>query len=42
MNSNDLVPGFNEEKDDSLKISLERVEGVEGSILVPQRLHRHI
>ena len=34
MNSNDLVPGFNEEKDDSLKISLERVEGVEGSILV--------
>lgn len=34
MNNNDLVPGFNEEKDDSLKISLEKVEGVENAVLV--------
>lgn len=34
MNSNDLVPGFSDEKDDSLKITLEKVEGVENGILV--------
>ncbi len=34
MDSNDIVPGFEDEKDDSLKISLERIEDVESSILV--------
>jgi anti-sigma B factor antagonist len=28
INSNNLVPGFNDEKDDSLKISLEKVDDV--------------
>ena len=34
MNNNDLVPGFNDEKDDSLKISLEKVDAVDNAILV--------
>ncbi|MCR5724868.1 MAG: STAS domain-containing protein [Treponema sp.] len=33
-NSNNLVPGFNDEKDDSLKISLEQVEEVENCLIV--------
>ncbi len=34
MNNNDIVPGFDEEKDDSLKISLQRVENSEGCIVL--------
>ncbi|WP_407398323.1 STAS domain-containing protein [Treponema sp.] len=34
MNSNDLVPGFNDEKDDSLKISLEKIDGIDNAVLV--------
>ena len=29
MNNNDLVPDFDDEKDDSLKITLEKADGVE-------------
>ena len=34
MNNNDLVPGFNDEKDDSLKISLEKIDGIDNAVLV--------
>ena len=34
MSSNDLVPGFSDEKDDSLKMSLEKLGDVENGILV--------
>ncbi len=34
MTNNDLVPGFNDERDDSLKITLERVEDVENCLMV--------
>ncbi|MBQ5491189.1 MAG: STAS domain-containing protein [Treponema sp.] len=34
MSSNDLVPGFSDEKDDSLKMSLEKLGDVEHGILV--------
>lgn len=34
MNNNDLVPGFNDEKDDSLKISLEKIDGINSAVLV--------
>lgn len=34
MNNNDLVPGFNDEKDDSLKINLEKVNDKENIILI--------
>lgn len=34
MNNNDLVPGFNDEKDDSLKISLEKIDAIDNAILV--------
>lgn len=34
MNSNDLVPGFNDDKDDSLKISLEKIDGIDNAVLV--------
>ncbi|MFA6855759.1 MAG: STAS domain-containing protein [Treponema sp.] len=34
VNSNNLVPGFNEEKDDSLKISLEKVDGVPNGLCI--------
>ena len=33
-NSNDLVPGFNDERDDSLKITLEKVDDVENCLIV--------
>lgn len=32
--NNNLVPGFNDEKDESLKINLDKVAGLENSILV--------
>ena len=32
--NNDLVPGFNDEKDDSLKIQLDKVEDVENCLMV--------
>lgn len=34
MNNNDLVPGFNDDKDDSLKISLEKVNEKEKTLLI--------
>lgn len=34
MNNNDLVPGFNDEKDDSLKINLEKINDKENIILI--------
>lgn len=34
MANNDIVPGFDEEKDESLKIRLQKVEGVEGALIV--------
>ena len=34
MTNNDLVPGFNDERDDSLKITLEKVEGVDNCLMV--------
>jgi len=33
-NNNNLVPGFNDEKDDSLKINLEKVDGLENSLVI--------
>lgn len=33
-NENNLVPGFNDEKDDSLKITLEQVEDVQNCLIV--------
>jgi anti-anti-sigma factor len=32
--NNDIVPGFDDEKDDSLKIRLQKVEGVEGCLVL--------
>ncbi len=32
--NNNLVPGFNDEKDDSLKISLEKVEGLDNCVVL--------
>lgn len=34
VNSNNLVPGFNEEKDDSLKISLEKVDAIPNGLCI--------
>ena len=34
MNNNDLVPDFDDEKDDSLKITLEKADGVEKGLLI--------
>ncbi len=34
MNNNDLVPGFNDEKDDTIKINLEKVNEKENAILI--------
>ncbi|MDY7027173.1 MAG: STAS domain-containing protein [Spirochaetota bacterium] len=34
MNNNDIVPGFDDEKDDSLKIRLEKVDKVEGCLVL--------
>jgi len=33
-NNNNLVPGFNDERDDSLKINLEKLEDVENGIII--------
>jgi len=33
-NNNDLVPGFNYEKDDSLKISLEKINDVDNGLVI--------
>jgi anti-sigma B factor antagonist len=33
-NNNNLIPGFNDEKDDSLKISLEKVDPVENGLTI--------
>ncbi|MBQ9239119.1 MAG: anti-sigma factor antagonist [Treponema sp.] len=33
-NSNNLIPGFNDEKDDSLKISLEKVDNVHSGLCI--------
>lgn len=33
-NNNDLVPGFNDEKDDSLKISLEKISDVDNGLVI--------
>jgi anti-anti-sigma factor len=34
MTNNDIVPGFDEEKDDSLKIRLQKVDQVEGCLVL--------
>lgn len=34
INSNNLVPGFNDEKDDSLKISLEKIDDVPNGLCI--------
>jgi anti-anti-sigma factor len=34
MNNNDIVPGFDDEKDDSLKIRLQKVDNVEGCLVL--------
>ncbi len=34
MSNNSIVPGFDEEKDDSLKIKLEKVEGLDSCVVV--------
>ena len=34
MNNNDIVPGFDEEKDESLRIRLQKVDGVEGALVL--------
>lgn len=34
MSNNDIVPGFDEERDESLKIRLQKVEGTEGCLVL--------
>ncbi len=34
MNNNDIVPGFDEEKDESLKIRLQKVDSAEGCLIL--------
>ena len=34
MNNNDIVPGFDDEKDDSLKIRLQKVDAIEGCLVL--------
>ncbi len=34
MINNNLIPGFNDEKDDSLKISLEKAEGIDNGLIM--------
>ena len=34
MSNNDIVPGFDEEKDDSLKIRLQQIESVDGCLVL--------
>ncbi|MCA1754657.1 MAG: STAS domain-containing protein [Spirochaeta sp.] len=34
MNNNDIVPGFDEEKDESLKIRLQKIDSVDGCLVL--------
>lgn len=34
MNNNDIVPGFDEEKDESLRIRLQKVDGLPGALVL--------
>lgn len=34
MNNDDIVPGFDEGKDDSVKLKLQRIEGMEGGLVI--------
>lgn len=34
MSNNDIVPGFDEEKDESLKIRLQKIDGTEGCLVL--------
>lgn len=34
MNNNDIVPSFDEEKDESLRIKLEKIDGIEGCLVL--------
>jgi len=34
MNNNDIVPGFDDEKDDSLKIRLQKIDNLEGCLVL--------
>jgi anti-sigma B factor antagonist len=34
MNNNDIVPGFDEERDESLRIKLQRVDGADGVLVL--------
>ena len=34
MNNNDIVPGFDDERDESLKIRLQRVDAVDGCLVL--------
>lgn len=34
MNNNDIVPGFDDEKDESLKIRLQKIDGAEGCVVL--------
>lgn len=34
MNNNDIVPGFDEEKDESLRIKLQKVDGIPGALVL--------
>ncbi|MDR2479971.1 MAG: STAS domain-containing protein [Treponema sp.] len=34
MTNNDIVPGFDDEKDDSLKIKLQKADGVDGCLIL--------
>lgn len=34
MNNNDIVPGFDEEKDESLRIKLQKVDGLPGALVL--------
>jgi anti-anti-sigma factor len=34
MNNNDIVPSFDEEKDESLRIKLEKVDGIDGCLVL--------
>ncbi|MAG13499.1 MAG: anti-sigma F factor antagonist [Spirochaetales bacterium] len=34
MNNNDIVPGFDDEKDDSLKIRLQKVDSIDGCLVL--------
>ncbi|NBF40788.1 MAG: anti-sigma F factor antagonist, partial [Spirochaetes bacterium] len=34
MSNNEIVPGFDEEKDESLKIRLQKIDSVEGCLVL--------